>query len=315
VFFKKTPKIKLLVQYFGKWPEWFDFHLLSCEYNPSIDWLFISDNPTTQKPFPNIEFYKITFPDYEKLLSKKLGFNVVISDFYKLCDYKPTLGLVFEEHLKGYDYWGYSDIDIIWGDIRKFLLKEKFQCYNCFSSHCDRLAGHFTLFRNTPYNINLFKMIKNYKALLENKEHKSVDETALTILIKSYSKPISNFKSINKIYSFFNPLSRTLFKEHYSTILIDMPWHNGSMDHPQVWYWKDGRVFNERDAGMEFMYLHFMNLKSKRWLPKFRGETAAWENKSSVINFPIHNKELYKEGFRIDRNGFSPLSKTEKQKL
>ena len=40
---------------------------------------------------------------------------------YKLCDYKPVYGLIFDEDLQDYDFWGHCDVDLIFGDIRKFI--------------------------------------------------------------------------------------------------------------------------------------------------------------------------------------------------
>jgi len=30
-------------------------------------------------------------------------------------------GLIFEDYVAGYDFWGHCDLDVVWGDIRKFL--------------------------------------------------------------------------------------------------------------------------------------------------------------------------------------------------
>ena len=35
---------------------------------------------------------------------------------------------------------------------------------------------------------------------------------------------------------------------------------------PGRWFWRDGRLMNERYQEREFLYLHFMNWKSDRWL-------------------------------------------------
>ena len=35
--------IILIVPYFGKWPVWFEAHLISISRNREVDWLFITD--------------------------------------------------------------------------------------------------------------------------------------------------------------------------------------------------------------------------------------------------------------------------------
>ena len=48
----------------------------------------------------------------------------------KLCDYKPAYGLIFEDELIGYDYWGFCDTDILLGDIYQFLEDYEFSQKN-----------------------------------------------------------------------------------------------------------------------------------------------------------------------------------------
>ena len=47
-----------------------------------------------------------------------------------------------------------------------------------------------------------------------------------------------------------------------------------------------------------------MNWKSASWLPKFRGEHAAWEGLERLNHVPPGRE---KEGFCIDRSGFHSL--------
>ena len=42
-----------------------------------------------------------------------------------------------------YDFWGYCDIDLIFGNIRKFITDDILDKYDKILSR-----GHFTLFRN-----------------------------------------------------------------------------------------------------------------------------------------------------------------------
>jgi hypothetical protein len=60
------------------------------------------------------------------------------------------------------------------------------------------------------------------------------------------------------------------FKEQFTTPFAPGQWHDGSKDHPDVWYWKEGNITNDRDGSREFIYLHFMNFRSIRWMdPKY----------------------------------------------
>lgn len=53
-----------------------------------------------------------------------LGMQVWLEKPYKLCDFRPLYGEIFSNYVDGYDFWGYCDCDLIFGDIRKFLTEE-----------------------------------------------------------------------------------------------------------------------------------------------------------------------------------------------
>ena len=56
----------------------------------------------------------------QKLSSRKLGFEVYLERPYKCCDLKPAYGVIFEEYLTAYSYWGHCDFDLIFGDLQYF---------------------------------------------------------------------------------------------------------------------------------------------------------------------------------------------------
>ncbi|MFQ7323498.1 MAG: DUF6625 family protein [Streptococcus sp.] len=54
----------------------------------------------------NIAFKTLSFDDLRKKVQSKFDFKISLKTPYKLCDYKGAGGLISEEELKGYDYWG-----------------------------------------------------------------------------------------------------------------------------------------------------------------------------------------------------------------
>src|SRR4249919_4076040 len=107
------PSIAFVVPYFGKWPLWFPAHLQSCKYNPSIRWIFLTDCGIPSTVPDNVEFVRSSLREFEKLFERKTGVRASVAVPYKLCDYKPAYGLVFEYYLAGFDFWGCCDIDVI----------------------------------------------------------------------------------------------------------------------------------------------------------------------------------------------------------
>lgn len=295
-------RILVLIPYFGRWPDWFPLFLESCRTNPSIHWRFYTDCPLPADPPPNVHFEVMEFRAYCERVKGRLGIDFVPAGAYKVCDLRPAFGVIHAEDIAGYDYYGYGDIDVIYGDLRRFY-DDRVLSHLCISSHRDRCSGHFTLLRNQPLVHSAFRRIPDWRELMEDPEYRALDESKFAKVFLRHRK---HPQWLQRLYRFVDPLQgRSHFVEQHSTILAPKPWWDGSMDHPQVWYWRQGRLTNERDGDREFPYLHFMNWKSSQWLPESQGERAAWEGLER-LNWVEPGCEG--AGFRIDRTGFHPLS-------
>ena len=137
-------KICLVALYFGKLPDYFKIWMKGCEYNSTIDFLLITDNKIEYSIPSNIKIINKRFYEVKEMIQKKFDFKISLDKPYKLCDYKPSYGEVFQEYLKGYDFWGHCDIDLFFGNIRRYITDEILDSY-------DRILtrGHFSLYRNT----------------------------------------------------------------------------------------------------------------------------------------------------------------------
>jgi len=292
--------------YFGKWPAWFDLFLLSCKWNASIDWLFLTDCPEPALRMPNVRYRQIEFSDYCKLVSSRLGIDFKPRTPYKLCDVKPCYGYIHSDAIEGYDFFGFGDVDVIYGDLRKFL-DERVLSHQLISTHRGRISGHFCLLKNNEKMRNAFRRIVGWQGLLETPEHLGIDESNFTkVFLRLRHRLYPTL--VRELPGVFDGFQRNNhWEEQYSTILSPLPWIDGSAQHPEEWLWKDGHLTNTRDGDREFMYLHFMNWKSARWLPKElrrSGGRAAWEDNEKVSY--VGHRDV-PNGFRISRQGFHPL--------
>ena len=145
-------KIAIIIPYFGKWPEWIDLFFYSCEQNRTIDFYFFTDCEIKQRIGENLKLIPISFNNYIRLVNEKLKIKFNPKDTYKLCDLKPFFGYLHEDLIKKYDFYGFADLDLIFGDIRSFISEKILHNYDVISTHDDRISGHFTLFRNTFEN-------------------------------------------------------------------------------------------------------------------------------------------------------------------
>lgn len=169
-------KICIINCFWGKWPEWFYFFIESCKNNPNINWILFSDNTKNLPKVNNICFIPLPREEFNSLATHKLGFKVEIKNPYKVCDFKPAYGKIFEDYLSDYNFWGYCDIDIIFGKILDFLPHELLKNYDIVSIYKGFLSGPFCLFKNeTKINI-LFQKHNDYQSILQDPKYLGFDE-------------------------------------------------------------------------------------------------------------------------------------------
>lgn len=140
-----------IVLYFGKLPNSMSCWLESCALNDTVNWILYTDDKTKYDYPPNVSVCYTTFKEMVERIQDKFDFPISIDTPYRLCDYKVSYGYIFEDELKVFDYWGYCDLDMIFGDIRSFITDE-------IAAKFDKIGflGHSTLYKNNSYMNRLF---------------------------------------------------------------------------------------------------------------------------------------------------------------
>jgi len=175
----------------------------------------------------------------------------------KLCDLKVTYGVIFADDLLPFDFWGCSDLDIIWGDIRRFATDARLQAHDIFSSRKEKLSGHCTFYRNTPEVNCLFERIPDVRALLSTSHYEHLDEQELTKYVR---------RSSPRIY----------WPEQLAT---NAAYQKGLRDESMIW--NNGRTFGP--DGREFMYIHFHKLKEDM-------DTIDFDTVDAPVSFRINRQ-------------------------
>lgn len=264
-----APRILFLIPYFGRWPLWMPFFLESCRHNPDIDWLFFSDCGVPPDLPDNVTVEAWTFDDYCRRVSERLGIPFAAETPYKLCDLKPALGDVHADRLSGYDFWGFSDIDLIYGDLRGYFTAERLTRRDLFATHARRVSGHLCLFRNDERMRRAYRQAPNWQKRLSDPRHNAFDEggfSRLFIRHKGWPAPLRALANV------FNPWwRRAEFVEAHSTPNGRIPWTDGSRQYPERWIWRAGRLTTDRDGDRAFPYFHFIGWKCDRW-PAYSSE-------------------------------------------
>lgn len=304
-------KIIILIPYFGKFPEWSDLFFETLKRNKTIDFFFYTDCDIEKYQADNILYQKISFEEYVNLFNAKLDFKINVQDPYKICDLRPLFGYVHQDIFKGYNYYGWTDMDIFFGDIRSFYTDNILSNFDVFSTHDIRISGHFALFKNIESNWFKFKEIYNWKQILKTRSFIGIDEHGLSNAYFLTLVDKINIKFKMNINNYFTNLlskikKRKLYlKEQYTTPFTSIPWIDGSINsnHPNVWYYIDGKITNNRDENKEFMYLHLMNFKNSQY--RHDGTRAPWSNKEIICFAKSDDMTL---GVIIDESGIRPLN-------
>jgi len=180
--------------------EYTQLTLESMRWNPQVHHvliLIVSDANSTdgdgikqlqqRMAVSNFEIKQMTIPEWSARVKDRLGLDLPWDStwFYKLCDYKPVLGYLFPEYTnqtvvgrpqdRFYKYWGYADLDVIWGSYQKYASwfqgKYPFVISGWFGT-----TGAAAFYINEPWTQELFKLNSKFVPLLKNKEYHNLDE-------------------------------------------------------------------------------------------------------------------------------------------
>ena len=260
-------KAVLILPYFGSFGPWFPLYLHSLASQRTLDLLLLSDGTPPDLP-ANARHVPMTFDRLRELANERLGTPVRLHRMRNICDLRPAYGLVFEEFIRGYEYWAFGDEDVLYGDLDTML-----------APHLDGTAdlvvpganhgksGHLTLVKNAPRTNQLAMNDPAYKGVLISREHWAYDETSWRC-----GAEIRSFHAIVKAGEERGEL----------TVRRGLP-RVVNVPRPGRWYLYDGRRLRE-DNGQELLYYHW---------GKMRHRHVRWPDAAEA-----------RKGFAFDRYGF-----------
>ena len=242
------PTIAIVVTFFGTPPVWLPAFFRSCQTNSDVRWLIYSDFDTALPTPPNVAIKPMELSEFNARASAAAGTPITIDParIRKICDFKPLYGLMFADDLRDFEFWAYSDLDVVWGDIRQFATDELLDGHVIVSPRQRKLGGHGTFFRNTEANNRLFEIVPDVVAHLMNPHYVRVDENLMTFGLRDWIAKTS-FKARPKIYW---EDEMTITAEYQKALLA-------REDNWEL-RWREGHAFDAE--GREVMYLHFHKL-------------------------------------------------------
>lgn len=307
-------KIMVIIPYFGNCPAWMDYLLQTCALNSNIQWLFYTDFSIPPDCPDNIRFESKTMDEFNVLASHKLGLSIQLKHPYKICDLRPAFGHIFSDHLEGYDFWGYADMDLVFGNISTFLTEEVLEKHDVISVREGYQAGHFALFKNDPTINGIYTRSSRYKQIFQDAlYHYAFDERS-SILGKKLHGEKSAVRSW-LIFQYMISLGRRarlkLGPNSRNFGLLDMTSITQSLSasgeiklyhrdlvRSDLWYeknnirdweiaWKDG-IVTDIKTGEEFLHFHFIKSKgTKRFhIESYHGEAEFRISPAGIMPSP-----------------------------
>lgn len=272
-----------VIPYFGKLPKGFGMWLLSCKANPTINWILYTDDKTEYHYPENVKVKYCTFEQIQVQIQNTFDFPVVVNRPWKLCEYKPAYGEIFADDLENYDFWGHCDMDLIWGDIRKFITEEILDKYEKIG-----FQGHSVLYKNTEIVNKRYQTridgVLDYKTAFTNTDGYCFDETGMCDIYDALGIPYyreTNFAHLDRFTTSF--------------FLLYLPEEDNYKNNRQIFVWEKGSLYRyylnpeTNEIGKdEFMYLHLFS-RPISFVPH------VYDEKKVYVIYPDVVKEFPKE--------------------
>jgi len=259
-------KALLIIPYFGSFGPWLPLYLHSLANQTTLDLLLLTDTAPPALP-PQVRRVEMTFDQLRERAAARLSTEVSLHRNRNICDLRPAYGLIFEEFVRGYEYWGFGDEDVLYGDVDGMLGPHLDGTVDIVSPGMNGKSGHLTLVRNAPRTNELAMRDPAFKEVLASREHWAYDETSWR-----HGPESSSFYALVKAAAARGELTM----------------HQGlarrvNVPAPGRWYVHDGRHLRE-DGGTELLYYHWGRMRH--------------------LNVRWPDAEDARRGFAFDRYGF-----------
>jgi hypothetical protein len=255
---EKLDRILFIVPYFGSLPNYFQLWLRSCGYNSTINWLLLIDDKSNFCYPANVVVKYCSFDDIRRKFIEKFGDSIVLDKPYQICEFRPSFGYVFKEFVEDFEFWGYCDVDLIWGNLRNFLtpqiLKEN-----------DKIGwrGHMTLIKNNVENNSIFFSefdgVNWWKIISENstKFPLAFDEGGISLFFEKRKK---------KTFSDFPFADLKIRSSNFQCLHTNEKFQN-SRQVQMLFHWKGELIryslVGEDIHSNEYAYVHFLKRPMK----------------------------------------------------
>jgi len=114
---------------------------------------------------------------FAELIEKKTEVKPDLSGYTsKPCDFAPAFGVIFEDYIKGYDFWGYTNFDLVYGRLDRFITDTLLGRCDIISGDDKAMNGMFSIMRNNKNVNNLFRKYVGWEKIFSDVVYHNFDE-------------------------------------------------------------------------------------------------------------------------------------------
>ena len=166
-----------------RFPAWLPYFVATAGRSAMlVDWLILHEGPLSHAEVParltrppNVKFFDVGHGNIAALIATGMAQQLNLPPantsslvtrlrfmFQKwprlVAEYKPAFGSIFSHYLQNYTHWGYSDLDILLGDVSRFVSRKELTdhhivTYSFGDADALYLRGQWTVHQNLP-NVN-----------------------------------------------------------------------------------------------------------------------------------------------------------------
>lgn len=245
-------------------------------------WKIFTPNKYNVPVDGNVEVISMTAEQFALLVTDKLGVtpqmfitskgvpSIHVTDFYVFT------GLIFADYLKDVDFWGITNMDIVYGRLDRFITDEMLERVDVWTDDVGpeggRVNGIFSLWRNTELVNNLCFRVPDWKQKMacypcpkcmgegENHTLYGTDEIDMVSILQS----LYEAKFFRYGYPEYYPLhSYDRLQQHYPDVKLEIK-EDGSLyeNFTDVLFPNGLGMFNGK-TGKEIAFFHF--IRTKEW--------------------------------------------------
>ena len=161
----------ILCPWFGPLPEWMPLYRRNIAPLPQRGFDFLIDND---------------LKSFVERVRRVLDIHCPIRPGTgKIHDYRAAFGELYAEEIKGYDWWGTTDFDCVYGRVERFYNDDLLEEFDVTTDCNDYICGPWTLYRNRSETASVFREHPDWRNTLRDPRASGWVETIYTDLLNA----------------------------------------------------------------------------------------------------------------------------------